>query len=48
MDLKELESVEGEIGSHWYFYSKALVVKKLLNKIPITSVLDVGSGSGFF
>jgi len=48
MDLKELESVEGEIGNHWYFHSKALVVQKLLNKIPITSVLDVGSGSGFF
>ncbi len=48
MDLKELETVQGEISNHWYFHSKALALQKLLLNIPATSVLDVGSGSGFF
>jgi SAM-dependent methyltransferase len=51
MDLKELENgVNPEV--HWYYQSKLLPLiayaKKLLRKnIPIT-VVDVGSGSGFF
>ncbi len=51
MDLKELENgVNPEI--HWYYQSKILPLiaytKKLLrNNIPLT-IVDVGSGSGFF
>lgn len=51
MDLKELEAgVNPEV--HWYYQSKILPLieytKKLLrNNIPLT-IVDVGSGSGFF
>lgn len=51
MDLKELENgINPEV--HWYYQSKILPLiaytKKLLrNNIPLT-IVDVGSGSGFF
>jgi SAM-dependent methyltransferase len=51
MDLKELENgVNPEI--HWYYQSKlqpliAYTSKLLRNDIPLT-IVDVGSGSGFF
>jgi SAM-dependent methyltransferase len=48
MDLKEIEAVSGEASNHWYYQSKAWAVQKLLDKTPIHSILDVGSGSGFF
>jgi len=51
MDLKELESgVNPDI--HWYYQSKKLPLfsytKKLLSKADPITVVDVGSGSGFF
>ncbi|MFI5196367.1 MAG: methyltransferase domain-containing protein [Chitinophagales bacterium] len=51
MDLKELESgVNPDI--HWYYQSKKLPLfsytKKLLQKNNRLTVIDVGSGSGFF
>ncbi len=51
MDLKELEAgVNPEV--HWYYQSKiqpliAYTKKLLRNNIPLT-IVDVGSGSGFF
>jgi len=51
MDLKELENgVNPEV--HWYYQSKiqpliAYAKKLLRNNIPLT-IVDVGSGSGFF
>ncbi len=51
MDLKELESgVNPDV--HWYYQSKKLPLfsytKKLLAKADPITVVDVGSGSGFF
>ncbi len=51
MDLKELESgVNPEI--HWYYQSKKLPMfayaKKLLKNTNGLTIVDVGSGSGFF
>lgn len=51
MDLKELEAgVNPEV--HWYYQSKILPLisytrKLLTNGVPLT-IVDVGSGSGFF
>ncbi len=51
MDLKELEAgVDPEV--HWYYQSKikpliAYTKKLLRNNVPLT-IVDVGSGSGFF
>lgn len=51
MDLKELESgVNPDI--HWYYQSKKLPLfsytRKLIKKTDQLTVIDVGSGSGFF
>jgi hypothetical protein len=52
MDLKELESGVNP-KTHWYYQSKKIpliaFVKKVFseNKVPLT-IIDVGSGSGFF
>jgi SAM-dependent methyltransferase len=48
MDLKELETVSGAVGSHWYFQSKAWAIEALIKGLSVSSILDVGSGSGFF
>ena len=50
MDLKELASVSDAAG-HWYYASKLAAVSKLIDELPGSrprSLLDVGSGSGFF
>lgn len=51
MDLKELESgVNPEV--HWYYQSKLLPLinytRKVLKSTPQLTIVDVGSGSGFF
>ncbi len=51
MDLKELESgVNPEV--HWYYQSKKLPMiayaKKVLKSVQPITIVDVGSGSGFF
>lgn len=51
MDLKELESgVNPEV--HWYYQSKKLPMiayaRKVLKSVQPITIIDVGSGSGFF
>ncbi len=51
MDLKELESgVNPEV--HWYYQSKMkplfTYTAQVLTKVPQLTIVDVGSGSGFF
>ena len=51
MDLKELESgVDPEV--HWYYQSKLVPLinytRKVLKTTPELTIVDVGSGSGFF
>jgi len=51
MDLKELESGVNP-DTHWYYQSKKLPLfsytRQLLKKVNPLTVVDVGSGSGFF
>ena len=51
MDLKELESGVNP-DTHWYYQSKKLPLiaytKKILQKTTGITIVDVGSGSGFF
>lgn len=51
MDLKELESGVDQ-RTHWYYQSKKIplfdFVRKLLKTTPRLTLVDVGSGSGFF
>lgn len=48
MDLKETEILGDAINQHWYYSSKVKAVEKFLGKAPITKILDIGAGSGFF
>ncbi|MCM8594550.1 bifunctional 2-polyprenyl-6-hydroxyphenol methylase/3-demethylubiquinol 3-O-methyltransferase UbiG [Accumulibacter sp.] len=48
MDLKETEILGASIGRHWYYRSKASAVIRLLGRAPVSTVIDVGAGSGFF
>jgi len=48
MDLKETDILGLEIGSHWYYRSKANAISRLLFSCPPSIILDVGAGSGFF
>ena len=48
MDLKETDILGDSINEHWYYCSKAAATTRLLGEAPITRILDVGAGSGFF
>jgi SAM-dependent methyltransferase len=48
MDVKETDILGKDIGSHWYYASKAKAMRTMLGTTPFTRVLDVGAGSGFF
>lgn len=48
MDLKE-ESILGDaVERHWYYRSKRAALLRYIQPLKVTSVLDVGAGSGFF
>lgn len=49
MDLKELDVLSNKnIGEHWYYWAKARAVLKIIDKQQVTTILDIGAGSGFF
>jgi len=48
MDLKETDVLGNAISNHWYYRSKAKAIVQLLSQSNITTILDVGAGSGFF
>lgn len=48
MDVKEEEILGNSVGQHWYYRSKANVLIRLLKDYQISSILDVGAGSGYF
>ncbi|WP_095125578.1 bifunctional 2-polyprenyl-6-hydroxyphenol methylase/3-demethylubiquinol 3-O-methyltransferase UbiG [Pseudomonas sp. Irchel s3a12] len=48
MDLKETDILGDAINEHWYYCSKAAATRRLLGDAPISRILDVGAGSGFF
>ena len=51
MDLRELENGVNP-DKHWYYQSKIqpliAYTRKLLQKVPSLTIIDIGSGSGFF
>lgn len=48
MDLKELELAGNDAASHWYYRAKSEMMLSHLSGLRLNSVMDVGSGSGFF
>lgn len=48
MDLKELEQIDANEFRHWYYRSKFLALKKMIDNIQADEILDVGAGSGIF
>ena len=48
MDLKETDILGDDISQHWYYRSKAKAMSRLLGKEKISTILDVGAGSGVF
>ena len=48
MDLKETDILGSSIDQHWYYASKAAATTRMLGNTPVTRILDVGAGSGFF
>lgn len=48
MDLKESDILGDDILQHWYYRSKAKAMTRLLGKMQISTILDVGAGSGIF
>ncbi|MEX0504436.1 methyltransferase domain-containing protein [Alphaproteobacteria bacterium LSUCC0719] len=48
MDLKELELAGDDAANHWYYRSKSEMMLSHLSGLKLDSVMDIGSGSGFF
>lgn len=48
MDLKESDLISEDVDNHWYYFSKANALVDYIGKTNHGSVLDIGSGSGFF
>ena len=48
MDLKELKLAGDEPARHWYYRAKAEMMLSHVAELNVESVMDVGSGSGFF
>ncbi len=48
MDLKEQEILGSTAGAHWYYRAKTAAMLRMVGRLPVHSVLDVGAGSGFF
>jgi len=48
MDLKETEILGKNISEHWYYHSKLDYILYLLKDSKFETLLDIGSGSGFF
>ncbi len=48
LDIKEEQVLGGSVESHWYYRSKAMVLRQVLRGIDFHKVLDIGAGSGVF
>lgn len=48
MDLKEIDLIGNAVDQHWYYRCKAKAIGRFLSARPFGSLLDIGSGSGFF
>jgi hypothetical protein len=48
MDVREIGALGSDIGSHWYYRSKAAALTRYLGQHKPDRILDVGARSGFF
>jgi SAM-dependent methyltransferase len=48
MDLKEEHLLSDMVKSHWYYRAKLAALLAITRRVPVTRVLDVGAGSGYF
>lgn len=48
MDLKEEQILGQSVSTHWYYVSKSKAIQTLLHSLPVSTILDVGAGSGIF
>jgi hypothetical protein len=48
MDVKEEGILGASISQHWYYSSKARVLRTTVRHLERTSVIDIGAGSGVF
>jgi 2-polyprenyl-3-methyl-5-hydroxy-6-metoxy-1,4-benzoquinol methylase len=48
MDLKEEHLLGDQVGSHWYYQAKLDALAAMVQGVPVTEILDIGAGSGFF
>jgi methyltransferase family protein len=48
MDVRELEILGDGVAEHWYYRSKARMLKRLIKERQFHTVADIGAGSGFF
>ncbi|HEY2817421.1 MAG TPA: methyltransferase domain-containing protein [Casimicrobiaceae bacterium] len=48
MDVRELEILGAEISRHWYYRSKARLLRQSIAGRQFRTVADIGAGSGYF
>lgn len=48
MDLKEEHVLGDQVHSHWYYRAKQDALIRLVGDRPVTEILDIGAGSGYF
>jgi trans-aconitate methyltransferase len=48
VDLKESDSLGGQVATHWYYRAKSAAIRQLLKDKSPVEILDIGAGSGFF
>ncbi len=48
MDLKEQAILGAQADRHWYYRAKSAAMLRMVRGAPVSAVLDVGAGSGFF
>lgn len=48
MDVKEIDILGDTIDNHWYYKSKAKALLHFVGHENISTILDIGAGSGFF
>lgn len=48
MDVKEIEILGADIGTHWYYRSKTMAMESMLEGLSPRKIVDIGAGSGHF
>lgn len=48
MDLKEAAILGDQVDRHWYYRAKLAALLRATRDLPVTPLLDIGAGVGFF